>query len=64
MRAAAAATGASGVVPIVAGFALGITTLSQYIQPRTTCYFAVTTTTNGVGTFDAELYGGYIDRKF
>jgi hypothetical protein len=64
MRAAASATNASTVVPIVAAFVLGSTTLTQYIPPRTTCYFAVTTTTNGVGTFDATLYGGYLDRKF
>jgi hypothetical protein len=64
MKAASAATNTSTVLPIVAGFALGSATLTQYIPPRTTCYFAVTTTTNGVGTFDAELYGGYLNRKF
>ena len=63
MRAAAAATATSTVVPIVGALALGTTTLSQYVLPGVTCYFAVTTTTNGVGTFDAYLYGAILPRN-
>ncbi len=63
MRAAAAATAVSTLLPLVGAFVPGTTTLNQYIMPRTICYFKVTTTTNGVGTFDAELYGGYLPRS-
>lgn len=62
MKAAGAATAISAVIPIVGALVLGSATLTQYIRPSTTCYFAVTTTTNGVGTFDAELYGAILPR--
>ncbi len=38
----------------------GITTTSPYIPPFFTLYFAVSTATNGVGTFDVTFYGGIL----
>jgi hypothetical protein len=63
MRAAAAATAASTVIPIVWAFALGTTTLSQYVAPGGKVYFAVSTATNGLGTFDVKLIGGILTRS-
>lgn len=63
MRAAGTISAAPGT-PVVVAQSVSTSTLTPYIPPRTTCYFAVTTTTNGVGTFDAEMYGGYINRKW
>ena len=63
MRAAGAISSAPSV-PLVIPPSYTSSTLTPYIPPRTTLYFAVTTATNGVGTFDAELYGGYINRKW
>ena len=63
MRAAAAISAASSVIPVVASQALGIATTLPYIMPFTTLYFAVTTTTNGVGTFDMVFYGGILNRN-
>jgi hypothetical protein len=63
MRAALSIANASTVVPVVASQALGIATTQPYILPFTTLYFAVTTTTNGVGTFDMVFYGGILNRN-
>ncbi|HXU06351.1 MAG TPA: hypothetical protein VN903_35590 [Polyangia bacterium] len=61
MRAAGTISGAPGT-PVVTAQSFSVSTLTPYVMPRTTVYFAVTTTTNGVGTFDAEIYGGYLNR--
>jgi hypothetical protein len=61
MRAASTISSAPSV-PIVGAQSFSTSTLLPYIQPFTTLYFAVTTTTNGVGTFDVVFYGGILNR--
>jgi hypothetical protein len=39
-----------------------MTTSAPYLQPWFTVYFAVSTATNGAGTFDATLYGGILSK--
>src|SRR5690242_15271691 len=53
----AAGTIASLTTPVTVVQAMSTLTLTPYIQPRQTCYFAITTATNGVGTFNASLHG-------
>ncbi len=61
---AAGTISSAPATPVALAQSVSVSTLTPYVPPRTTVYLAVTTTTNGSGTFDAELYGGYIDRKF
>lgn len=58
MRAAATAA----FFPVVSSQSMNSSTITAYVPPRTTVYFAITTATNGVGTFDAELYGAILAR--
>ncbi len=50
-------------IPVVVAQSFSLSTLTPYIPPFTTFYFAVTTTTNGSGTFDAVFYGGILNRN-
>lgn len=40
--------------------AQSITTQNGYLEPWYTLYFAISTATNGVGTFDVTFYGGIL----
>ena len=50
----------SGKAPYL--LAQAMTNTSAYIAAFYTLYFAVVTTTNGVGTFDAVFYGGVLGK--
>lgn len=53
---AAGAVGATPI-PVILAQALNSTSLTPYLLPSQTLYFAVTTTTNGVGTVDVTFFG-------
>ncbi|HXU06350.1 MAG TPA: hypothetical protein VN903_35585 [Polyangia bacterium] len=62
MRAAGTISAAPST-PVVTAQSFSVSTLTPYIAPFTSLYFAVTTTTNGLGTFDAIFYGGILNRN-
>jgi hypothetical protein len=61
MRAAGVISSAPSM-PVVIGVSFSTSTLTPYIQPGGTVWFAITTATNGVGTFNATLFGCILAR--
>ena len=61
---AAGTISAAPTTPIVIAQSMNSSTLTPYVLPRQTVYFAITTTTNGVGTFNATLFGAYLGRQY
>lgn len=54
---AAGTISSAPATPVCTAFSFSSSTLVCMIPPQTTLYLAVTTTTNGSGTFDAVFYG-------
>lgn len=59
LRSAQTVSGA--VAPYLLG--TGITTTSPYLPPFYTLYFAISTATNGAGTFNVNFFGGFLAKN-